>query len=374
MSQHEKNILQLAKIIKDKTPTVTLEYEEESLTVAVNRKLYVKRIKDKFLDGLIRYVEEPDYLIIIRWFYTQKLIDFTGADPLIPYNTDDNEGLYYELEKINVPVNEIKKISDNLHDMIKRFDKNFMNKNSEIKMFLKDGSYLFVRDNLKFYLKHETYEKLKTLYNGEPSKLNERIFKLWCRYEALAAPGYHAAIPTSMFELIRRELKVNHELFASPFNCTLENYTSAYPDTDVYFGSKGNFFREYPKLLAKGGSFEANPPFLEEHMTALSLIIEESLDKYTAVPLSFVVIYPAWEDAISHSMLKNSKFNIVPQKVLTFEALNHHYVKSSQYWNNTEIIRQSQSRSSIFILQNDLGKKEYPVTNNFIEKLIKSFN
>jgi phosphorylated CTD-interacting factor 1 len=372
MNNHERNIVALANIIKNEAPNKKFEYPEESVHVHVNKKLYITRIVKTFTDIMQRYVEEPDYLMIMRWFYTQKLLDFTGKDPLLPYNTDDNESLCYELEKLRVPASEISQLSSTLHNMIKRFDRDFVAKPVGIQMYTKNGSYMFVRENLKFFLKNETYAKLSSLYIGEPELLNERIFKLWCRYESLAAPGYQAAIPMDMFNLLKRELKVNHELFASPFNCNAElTYTSAYPDTDSFFGSKGNFFREYPKLFAHGGSFEANPPFLEEHMTVLTLIIEEALK--SAVPLSFVVVYPAWEDAISHATLKNSKYNVLTHKVLNFESLKHHYVQSSQYWNKDEITRASRSRSSIFILQNEGGKREYPVSTAFVNKLILSF-
>jgi phosphorylated CTD-interacting factor 1 len=48
----------------------------------------------------------------------------------------------------------------------------------------------------------------------------------------------HAAIPPTVFAaLAQSNLKVQIEGFASPLNSTLERYYSAFPDTDVVFGS-----------------------------------------------------------------------------------------------------------------------------------------
>ncbi len=79
---------------------LSMNISEESINIHAANKLLIDHIKKYFVTYLQRYVETPDHLISIRWFYTQKLIDFMNIDPLLPYNTDDNEGLYYELEKV----------------------------------------------------------------------------------------------------------------------------------------------------------------------------------------------------------------------------------------------------------------------------------
>jgi len=209
------------------------------------------------------------------------------------------------------------------------------------------------------------------LYIGEPNKMNLRIFNLLCRYEALVAPGYHAAIPEKVSNILKEELAVTHQLFASPFNCDPQiGYTSAYPDTDKYFGSKGNFLKEYPQLFADGGSFEANPPFLEEHLALTSLIILETLksDK----PFSFVVVYPMWEDAIGYKLLYMSEFNALERRSLDFYSGSHKYDQSSQYWHKGTV-RVSNSNSVVFILQNAAGKKKYPVTSHLIDGVNSNF-
>jgi len=199
-------------------------------------------------------------------------------------------------------------------------------------------------------------------------------FRMLCRYQSLYAPGYHAAIPYKTFMVLKQRLSVTHELFASPLNKTLDEYTSVYPDTDIPFGSKGNFFAEYPKLFERGGSFEANPPFLEEHMAALALIIIDSLLRYS-VPLSFVVIVPAWTDTVLYHVLTQTKFNVLGNKGNGFLSLDRHkhFYRNGADYLHAEELRKSSNRTLIFILQNEAGKRDYPVTELFLNELMDSF-
>lgn len=370
MSFHEKNIIEVANLVLEKAPHIKYDciYKDGDISTHVAKKLFVDGVKKYFITYLQRYVENPDHLISIRWFYTQKLIDFINIDPLLPYNTDDNEGLYYELEKINVPEEEIRLLQTQVSNMIKSFEPKIQD--TTLRSSYADGIVTLTYGPLSFQLHEQSYNKLVGLHREDESKKDKNIFILLCRYEALASPGYHASIPEKMSRLIRDELSVSMQLFASPFNCDPEiNYCSAYPDTDTKFGSQGNFFSEYSRLFENGGSFEANPPFLEEHMAALSILIEKTLKSDN--PFSFVVVYPTWEDAISFRMLQNSKYNVL-NTMLNFESGDHSYLQSSQYWVRN-FSRKSNSRSTIFILQNESGKLRYPVRAKFIEELKKCF-
>lgn len=64
-----------------------------------------------------------------------------------------------------------------------------------------------------------------------------------------------------------------------------------FPDTDACFGSAGPFFAFHPAT----GSFECNPPFVNEVMDATARHVEGLLRAATG-PLSFVVVLPAWDD------------------------------------------------------------------------------
>ena len=120
-----------------------------------------------------------------------------------------------------------------------------------------------------------------------------RIGSLLVRYEALAGGGYQAALNGASFSALQEHWGVEMECFASPLNCRFRRYCSAFPDTDVWFGSSGSFFEFSPS----SGSFEANPPFvpsvveaMTKHMQRLLSAAEERGDA-----LSFIVVIPTWQ-------------------------------------------------------------------------------
>ena len=111
----------------------------------------------------------------------------------------------------------------------------------------------------------------------------------------LRRPDHQAAIPTGVFKVMEQEFQVSHECFASPFNHTLPSFGSAFYDTDRFFGSRGSFFSavnpsvegaaasgaaqpgSHIHQLMQGGSFQANPPFVEESMQLMSETIDAVL-------------------------------------------------------------------------------------------------
>lgn len=324
--------------------------------------------------------------IVIRWFMTQKLYDNIGTNLLVPMNKNTNKDLYNYLKKyLSISNEKIKMIDEYLISVChKIYDKiEFINKqsgeNQDIIILKKNVKmYTFYYKNINFELNIQYYKKLKNMYihniDNSTNKylFQKRVFNLLCRYNTIFNPGYQAAIPVELFNLIANDLKVSHEMFASPLNSTLNSYTSAFYDTDFHFCSKGNIFSTYMDLAKNGGSFEANPPFTEDHMMMLVIIIEYILT-VIEYPLSFFIIVPSWTDALSYQLLKNSKYNQIPNKVLEFKKYNHFYQNGSQYKIIDNDYKIANSPSSIFILQNDTGVIKYPINNTFLDKVNLTF-
>jgi phosphorylated CTD-interacting factor 1 len=175
-----------------------------------------------------------------------------------------------------------------------------------------------------------------------------------------------------MFALLQKDLSVEHEAFASPLNVTLSSYTSAYPDTDIHFGSSGNFFIIWKEILERGGSFELNPPFVEDHMILVAIIAEYAM-MFVTEPLSMIIVIPSWEDCLAFTMLKASKYNVLPSQVLNFDRQEHYYQNGSNFDLETPDIRPANGKTSVFILQNEKGKATYPITPEFIEDFTRRF-
>ena len=74
---------------------------------------------------------------------------------------------------------------------------------------------------------------------GARTALHQRVLALLLRYSTLQGSGYQAAIGPPVWRVLRARLGVGFECFASPLNCHLPRYCSAFPDVDAPFGSAG---------------------------------------------------------------------------------------------------------------------------------------
>ncbi|CAE7392084.1 inlI, partial [Symbiodinium sp. CCMP2456] len=170
----------------------------------------------------------------------------------------------------------------------------------------------------KLPLRHEIHaehaDKLKRLFVKEETlgDFNTKCWVLLTRYRALFGPhdegaGWHMALTSEVFECLQDTFGVQHELFASPLNCTLPSYCSIFPDTDRDFGSKGGFFRFCEETLVRGGSFECNPPF-EEGLLARAVAALLRALAAEGPALSVVLVLPAWPGSAAMEMVCSSHF------------------------------------------------------------------
>jgi phosphorylated CTD-interacting factor 1 len=172
------------------------------------------------------------------------------------------------------------------------------------------------------------------------------------------------AFPDTGFQFLRDRMGVTVECFASPLNCWNQRFCSVARDTDRFFGSAGNFFKfeghtgrltEDDEGLELGGSFEANPPFVEAVMNRMAERIDYLLEKYSDVPFSVVVVVPAWSDCEGVIRMTNSKFNRpYPGYRLVLEKNKHDYRPGMQH-RAQHSHQPSNVDSFLFFLQNSKG-------------------
>jgi hypothetical protein len=212
-----------------------------------------------------------------------------------------------------------------------------------------------------------------------------RAFCVIHRYESLsgASDGYQMAFPHAGFQWLRDNVGVQIECFASPLNCWNQRICSVAKDTDCFFGSIGNFFlfdghsptgkvSDDNPGLQLGGSFEANPPFVQSVMNRMAHHIEKILTTFADrddVPFSFSVIVPAWTDCEGITVMTNSKFlKPHPKYVLRLEKRKHNYRPGMQH-RATHEEQPSNVDTLVFFLQNNAGAKRWPVTVKLAETL-----
>jgi len=267
--------------------------------------------------------------------------------------------------------------------------------------------YVFSYKALTFAIRGEHLGRLLLQYQQYTDKdagftdplFQRRVFCVLARYETLseASDGYQMAFPPKGFDWLRTHMGVNAELFASPLNAYNAAFCSIAQDCDKFFGSLGNFFQFDANLRTKvcpplhlvasgqqnqgisvntglipefysqgGGSFEANPPFVDGVMTAMARRIEAILCAHTAssIPWSFCVVVPGWNDADCESYQIMSKSTFArprPGYYLVLDPKTHNYRPGMQH--RAEINEQpSNVTSFVFFLQNDAGARTWPIS------------
>lgn len=351
--------------------TQKIEDFEDSIILSMKRFEEFKFLKEVFQYQCkkmnIKFIPSA----IPRWCLTKKLLEEKG-DPLIPNPKDEfDSALYHEL--INYKTNE-KDAKQILSKITQESKASFINlqkcKNEKTeKVLIKklEDEAIISCGNIKFNINKIHYDKLEKLYyknSTESEKFNDRLYLLLSRYNTLSAVGYQGGIPKKLFQYLSENFQLTHECFASPLNCTLDSYCSAFYDVDKYFGSKGSFF----KYEILEGFYEANPPFIEEIMVMMSMRIIELLDQ-SKKELGFFIVLPAWEDTLTYSTLSESKYL---QHLLKFESGKHIYVDGAQHKVKIQE-RLSEAPSFVFILQNDLGKEKWKFDEKAIEMITKNF-
>lgn len=316
--------------------------------------------------------------VVYRWIFTQKLVDRNNTDAILPTTGGLNGGLRRYLTKYSEE--EILEIEKNLIETCLVAIEGVTDSTNvpkarrlEVKQ-VKKGIRFSYPNGPEYLISSERYDRLVELYgnnNDDADNADINIYTLLLRYNGIVNPGYNGTLPKPVFDYLVAELQVEHELFASPLNATLDNYNSLFKDTDGPFGSVGNVFSKgvFERLTEGGGSFEANPPFIEEYMVLTSNLVIDALERITRA-LSFVVVYPTWSDMEAYKMLERSNYTVLTLKLKKGE---HYYLAGDQYAKASEDLHLAQFNSTVFILQNAKGQKKYSGSSGMQKRLKKLF-
>jgi len=142
--------------------------------------------------------------------------------------------------------------------------------------------------------------------------ITQHMISLILRYKCIYA--FDTNLQASISKSLSNKLSDFTECFASPFNHKFKNYFSIF-DEDIIFGSKGNFFNFIDNNNNKfpSGSYEINPPFINEVFEEIAFFINNSDMKDTKI----LIVAPNWND---------SKYYIEYNKILKKENLKKYSV------------------------------------------------
>jgi hypothetical protein len=324
----------------------------------------------------------------VRWVFTRKMLEppeqwhrGDGAemfDPIFPSRGERDAGLEDELMKMGLSVADavailalLAKESRWSVDAVARTVAAGEAKTAvEVKKQKGDKAYELTFSGVSLHVTSVIWERLEKRYqNANRSEFVKDMWLLLCRYRSLTGEGYQGAVRREGLKYLYNRYQVKHECFASPLNAYLETFTSAFVDTDKVFGSLGSFFNLRETLRAKGqagGSFEVNPPFVEEIMLATSLYLDMWLQD--ADPLSFFIFYPGWSDTPGFEVLKQSRFR---RHLKFLPKRDHTYLPGYQHLPDREGHSIAYADSYIVVMQNDAGAQKWPVDEAGVAHLLQ---
>jgi len=371
-AENELNVIASCEKALDVFKKKPKDYPAETpLSVTLRKTLISKKLYQKNVN------REKHYAAITRWLFTQKLYDLSNSDPILSTTdiSDIGFAIYMKDRKLAEQIErKMKTERDEVREIIAESKNNdyrleVVHNTSGITFYLNTAQGLHVETISMVQL-----EKLRKLYNenlGEKKKdfqeFYEHVYMCVTTYNTLLSEGYQGALPPKVFLTLQTYLEVNTELFASPLNVTLLHYLSAFPSIDGCFGSNGSFFDHHDEIFAKGGSFECNPPFTEEHIYCAAKIIDSAFTKYTN-PLSVVLVLPAWEDSAGFRILFESKHK---RLFLSLRRFMHFFITKGAKHPISD--RLSQAHSHLLVLQNAAGAEKWPVTKDFVRDVLQAF-
>lgn len=243
------------------------------------------------------------------------------------------------------------------------------------KMLQQEDDVLVSYSGLSFSINNDHFQKLQIMFDRQNRSSLSRedheaafissLFTLLARYDMLQGAGLQSAVQGAVFDVLLKHYGCNMECFASPLNCRYERFLSAFPDTDLTFGSLGSFF-DYD--FTQGGAYQANPPFVADFIHAMQKKMDDSLDQCTK-PLLYIVFVPAWVDTSAWKALNESKHL---QRYVLLDQADHYYAEGTQH-RRKAAKRVASFDTSVFFLENDAAKAKWKVEDLHIEQLKQAF-
>lgn len=188
---------------------------------------------------------------------------------------------------------------------------------------------------------------------------HQRLYAMLLRYQSVRAPGYQAALGKPVWAVLCASLGVGVEGCASPLNCFLPAYGSAFPDVDGPFGSRGSFLRFKP--LA--GSYAVHPPPVPAILDATAEHVLATLAASAAAPggqhaLSFVIVLPdgaGAKEGRAHQSLSNSPFL---RATIRLSAAEHGYADGAAH-KRSDPYHQALADAAVLVLQTEKGARKW---------------
>lgn len=365
-----------------------MDLREDTPKMAVARKREVLWLKEVLLDNtkMCALIQKEPGNALARFLFSSSLLVARqhSRDPLLPAQVSYDASILAELRKAGVDLRRAREICRKLCQASGNCVDRLVWIGTDTSAAEEAVHFNMCGDDVEVSWGEER-ERLSAQHLGEMRRLYQkhtpadtelvdfarRVFCLLRRYDAVGGPTYQCSVTREVFGVLRDDFGVAKECFASPLNRNAEVFWSAFPDTDRFFGSNGSFFDAMATpLVAEGGGFYANPPFVEEYIERLCACVLTMLA--WSVPVTFAIVLPVWDDCAGYSWLASSRFTQVHLVLLPGQ---HMYMDSRQHVERVKADKRHVAKfsSACFILQNELGRQQMPVDEGKKRRLRESF-
>ena len=167
--------------------------------------------------------------------------------------------------------------------------------------------------------------------------------------------------------MLREDLGVSSELFASPLNCRFPRFCSAAHDCDAPLGSAGSFLGYWPR----SGAFLANPPFVPSLVSRMAAHMAQLLEAANTAGglLLFIVVVPYWPDKPCWQQLSSSKHTTATLRLAQAE---HGYYEGGQHY-RPALWKPATHDTSVFFLHSAKARTTCPLTASKERRLREAF-
>ncbi len=279
-----------------------MELTPDQLTILSTdyyRYAYSQAIINVF-ERLPSRIKTKTLAVVTRLFITQASFR-TDGDLILPSIDSPYYKLFQqELAEIKPKLRNISRYTKQVKDLLNGYYKG-ISSFPKIKTFTISEKAMIIDDRL-IPINPKLWTKVRSLYNGNPALMDYYLARLFLLYSTLGIQtGYQYALP----ERVTKDYDL--ELFASPFNFTLPNYCSLFPEVDQFFGSKG----KYPECLDTDYQrITANPPFINTFQDDLAkrIILKLNQARQNGVYKKYLISMANWKDTEAYPLLSKSKY------------------------------------------------------------------
>lgn len=248
----------------------------------------------------LKYIRIQMYNHFPNWFFNLNLKgQLKGFIPQAPLEIQDNLDYLFKEHQIEKKSDfDQKLLTFNLkylkHDLIV----------NQIKITEQNRQFLYSLETnngewILLPITKQQHHRLKTRYLNK-EEFDQHLAIMLLRYKFLGGLNNHLSVPPVIYS----HLKVDLELYGTPFNVMVPDYCSPFPeDLEEHFGSRGSVINY---RLKDNQVYAANPPYDVQVIQQLAEKLAEELTELNNTTVYLII--PLWKDDFpAHDLLlKNS--------------------------------------------------------------------